>query len=108
MKQRARMLPRMILIRVGIVVLLLMGLLAAANAAQITVTVDQLNKMRADAGLKPLSGEMASDIPMLQNECEQGIEDSCTVLNSIVEQFSPSHPQITPDSQVPTTQETPI
>lgn len=94
---------------------LIIGVVAAAlvlgwsgQASAVKVTIDELNKMRADVGLRPLSGEMASDLPMLHNECEQGIDGSCTVLNSIIEQFSPGQSRGDPDTsespEAPSTQ----
>lgn len=66
------------------------------DAGAVVVTLDQMNNLRAGLGLAPLQGNTAADIPMLAEECERGIESSCTILQALIEQFAPEHPPVIP------------
>lgn len=62
------------------------------NATAEVFTIDQLNEMRAAVNLPPLSGELSTDLPMLQGECDQGIEDSCILKDAVIDSVMPSQP----------------
>lgn len=72
-------------------------------AAAVVVTLDQVNDLRAGLGLAPLEGNTATDVPLLAEECERGIEPSCAILQALIEQFAPAHPPLAPgpDSDAP-------
>ncbi|MEW5746446.1 MAG: hypothetical protein AB1805_13525 [Nitrospirota bacterium] len=82
---------------------LLAGLPVAADAEE--VTIEEVNEMRAGAGLEPLAGELSTDIPLLLSECEKGIEASCVLLQALIDTYAPDHPPVTPgpDGEAPAT-----